>query len=74
MVKKEIYGEFSLLYIFYDVMFYMLLILNYYKLGDIVKLYQFVQDFYILVFSGKCLDVFMVYRYLFKFFIKVEFV
>lgn len=35
--NKEIYGESSRLHIPNDVMFHMLLILNYHKLGDTVK-------------------------------------
>lgn len=60
--NKEIYGESSRLHIPNDVMFHMLLILNYHKLGDTVKSQQSLQDLHTPLPSGKRLDVPTVYR------------
>lgn len=71
--NKEIYSESSRLHIPYEVMFHMLLILNYHKLGDTVKSQQSLQDLHTLVTSSKCLDVATVYRDIYpNFFLKLD--
>lgn len=68
--NKEIYGESSRLHIPNDVMFHMLLILNYHKLGDTVKSQQSLQDPHTPLPSGKRLDVPTVYRDIYPNFLK----